>query len=78
MRLCLGHPKVHFGTIVEGSWREGGAQGVLRAPCLKESDTGRERQMPRDKYDGVPAPKGENKHLVVEKKVNYKDTRVFW
>ena len=20
MRLCLGHPKVHFGTIVEGSW----------------------------------------------------------
>ena len=20
VRLCLGHPKVHFGTIVEGSW----------------------------------------------------------
>ena len=20
MRLCSGHPKVHFGTIVEGSW----------------------------------------------------------
>ena len=28
MRLCLGHPKVHFGTIVEGSWGGGGG-GVL-------------------------------------------------
>ena len=23
VRLCSGHPKVHFGTIVEGSWRVG-------------------------------------------------------
>ena len=26
MRLCLGHPKVHFGTIVEGSWGRGGGR----------------------------------------------------
>ena len=24
VRLCSGHPKVHFGTIVEGSWGRGG------------------------------------------------------
>ena len=27
VRLCSGHPKVHFGTIVEGSWGEGGGLG---------------------------------------------------
>ena len=32
VRLCSGHPKVHFGTIVEGSW--GDARWVLRAPSL--------------------------------------------
>ena len=39
VRLCSGHPKVNFGTLVVGSWgREGGvggggggAQGVLLA-----------------------------------------------
>ena len=24
VRMCSGHPKVHFGTIVEGSWGRGG------------------------------------------------------
>ena len=24
VKLCSGHPKVHFGTIVEGSWGGGG------------------------------------------------------
>ena len=29
MRLCSRHPKVHFGTIMEGSWGEGrGGPGV--------------------------------------------------
>ena len=29
VRLCSGHPKVRFGTIVEGSWEEwGGGGGV--------------------------------------------------
>ena len=27
-RLCSGHPKVHFGTIAEGSWEGGGGGGV--------------------------------------------------
>ena len=27
VRLCSGHPKVHFGTIVEGSWRGMGGGG---------------------------------------------------
>ena len=27
MRLCSGHPKIHFGTIVEGSWKGGGGGG---------------------------------------------------
>ena len=27
VRLCSGHPKVHFGTIVEGSWGGGGGGG---------------------------------------------------
>ena len=27
-QLYSGHPKVHFGTIVEGSWRGGGGGGV--------------------------------------------------
>ena len=37
VRLCLGHPKVHFGTIVEGSSGGGGGGGarVLRAPSLQ-------------------------------------------
>ena len=35
VRLCLGHPKVHFGTIVEGSWGGGGARWVLRALSLE-------------------------------------------
>ena len=39
VRLCSGHPKVHFGTIVEGSWGGGrgggvGARWVLRALSL--------------------------------------------
>ena len=42
VRLCSGHPKVHFGTIVEGSWGTGGGGGgggggarwLLRAPSL--------------------------------------------
>ena len=33
VRLCSGHPMVHFGTIVEGSL--GGARWVLRALSLK-------------------------------------------
>ena len=28
VRLWLGHPKVHFGTIVEGSWGGGGGGGM--------------------------------------------------
>ena len=28
VRLCSGHPKVHFGTIVVGSWGDGGGGGV--------------------------------------------------
>ena len=27
VRLCSGHPKVHFGTTVEGSWRGRGVHG---------------------------------------------------
>ena len=35
VRLCSGHPKVHFGTIVEGSW--GGGRGVHgRSPGLHD------------------------------------------
>ena len=30
VRLCSGHPKVHFGTIVEGSW--GGWRGCSVGP----------------------------------------------
>ena len=37
MRLCSGHPKVHFGTIVEGSWGGEGGGGVLgRSPGLPD------------------------------------------
>ena len=37
VRLCLGHPKVHFGTIVGSFWGGGGgyARWVLRAPSLQ-------------------------------------------
>ena len=34
VRLCSGHLKVHFGTIVEGSWGVGGARWVFRALSL--------------------------------------------
>ena len=27
VKLCFGHPKVYFGTIVEGSWGGGGGGG---------------------------------------------------
>ena len=33
MRLCSGHPKVHFGTIVEGSWGGGGGGGGGGGEC---------------------------------------------
>ena len=32
MRMCSGHPKVHFGTIVEGSWGGGGWGGCTVGP----------------------------------------------
>ena len=28
VRLCSGHPRKHFGIIVEGSWEEGGGGGA--------------------------------------------------
>ena len=42
VRLRSGHPKVHFGTIVEGSGRGGGGGGVhqvVRAPWLYSKQT---------------------------------------
>ena len=32
VKLCSGHPKVHFGTIVEGSWGVGGGGGCTMGP----------------------------------------------
>ena len=32
VKLCSGHPKVHFGTIVEGSWRGEGVHGGSSGP----------------------------------------------
>ena len=38
MRLCSGHPKVHFRTIVEGSWEGRGCSvgppGSLTGVCF--------------------------------------------
>ena len=34
MRLCSGHPKVYFGTIVEGSYGRGGGGGCTGGPLI--------------------------------------------
>ena len=46
MRLCSGHPKVHFGTIVVGSLGGGCTKGPAGA-CARETD--RERGKAGDK-----------------------------
>ena len=48
VRLCLGYPKVFFGTIIEGSLGVGGAQGVLRVLSLSRLQSSMKRTFERD------------------------------
>ena len=45
MRLCSGHPKVHFGTIVEGSWGGGGGCTVGPPGSLTIKDCDRKSEL---------------------------------